>query len=135
MQRILMKIVDWDEDTMSMIVRYSSDDNSTNIDETPAVAVQPLSLFQTPEDSPQDILMKVVSMGISVCEERAKREQAVTNPVNVEFFRDLKGQMLQYEISTLTSSPDDTTPPTFEDDFTQGDLLVESNDTLTPGQL
>jgi hypothetical protein len=104
MEFIQMKIVDWDEATMSMIVQYSSDINSTDIDQTQAVAVQPLSLFQNTNDNVQEVLKKVVSMGISVCDERARREKANIDPNNVEFFRNLKGQILQYQIDTLVSS-------------------------------
>lgn len=104
MQHIQMKVVDWDESTLSMIVQYSSDINSTDIDQTQAVAVQPLSLFENANDSVQEVLEKLVSMGISICEERARAEQANIDPTNIEFFRNLKGQILQYQIDTLVSS-------------------------------
>ena len=55
MEFIQMKIVDWDEVTMSMIVQYSSDINSTDIDQTQAVAVQPLYLFQNTNDNVQEV--------------------------------------------------------------------------------
>jgi len=123
MEFMQMKIVDWDEATMSMIVQYSSDINFTDIDQTPAVAVQPLSLFQNANDNVQEVLKKVVSMGISVCEERARREKANIDPNNVEFFRNLKGQILQYQIDTLVSSNLDE------------DVLDETNRTLQSVQL
>jgi hypothetical protein len=123
MEFMQMKIVDWDEATMSMIVQYSSDINFTDIDQTPAVAVQPLSLFQNANDNVQEVLKKVVSMGISVCEERARREKANIDPNNVEFFRNLKGQILQYQIDTLVSSNLDQ------------DVLDETNRTLQSVQL
>jgi hypothetical protein len=123
MEFMQMKIVDWDEATMSMIVQYSSDINFTDIDQTPAVAVQPLSLFQNANDNVQEVLKKVVSMGISVCEERARREKANIDPNNVEFFRNLKGQILQYQIDTLVSSNLDE------------DVLDETNRTLQSLQL
>ena len=62
-------------------------------------------------------------MGISVCEERARREKANIDPNNVEFFRNLKGQILQYQIDTLVSSNLDE------------DVLDETNRTLQSVQL
>lgn len=129
MQTLTMKIVDWDETTLSVIVKYSSDVNTTAIDDCMSVAIQPMSLFVDERDDVDQVLKRIAKTGIGYCAHLAKIERACLDDAKVDFFRNLKGQTLTFPVNDLQY------PAGWDDEFYSGDLLHQTDKNITPDSL
>jgi len=129
MQNIQMKIVDWDEETMSLIVKYSSDINSTSIDDSAALAIQPLTMFTNDQDDSATVLKRMAKTGVDYCTTLARAESARLDTAKIDFFRNLKGQTLTFEISDLEA------PEGWDDEFYSGDPLQQTDSNINPQSL
>jgi hypothetical protein len=129
MQNIQMKIVDWDEETMSLIVKYSSDINSTSIDDSAALAIQPLTMFTHDQDDSATVLKRMAKTGVDYCTTLARAESARLDTAKIDFFRNLKGQTLTFEISDLEA------PEGWDDEFYSGDPLQQTDSNINPQSL
>lgn len=95
-----MKIVDWDQQSMSLIIKFSSDVNSFEVDDAIALAYQPLNMFPGITDT-DELLKKIAVSGIDLCEREARKENAMKNASNFEVFENLKGQEFEYDVNYL----------------------------------
>lgn len=100
MEKITMKVVGWDESTLSLIIKFNSDINESSIDDCVELAYQPMTMFPNVEDI-EELLKRVAVGGIHLCEMRALEEQNRKNEENIQKFRDLKGQTFEFDVDHL----------------------------------
>jgi hypothetical protein len=100
MEKITMKVVGWDESTLSLIIKFNSDINESSIDDCVELAYQPMSMFPNVENM-EELLKRVAVGGIHLCEMRAIEEQNRKNEEKIQNFRDLKGQTFEFDVEHL----------------------------------
>lgn len=100
MNKLKMKIVDWDQQSMSLIIKFSSDVNSFEVDDAVALAYQPLNMFPGITDT-DELLKRLAVSGIDLCEREVRRENALKNVSTLITFENLKGQEFEYDVNYL----------------------------------
>lgn len=108
MEKIKLKIRDFDEASNSLIVAFGCDDTHDSVlDTCPALAYQP-TMFPDIND-PEEILRRIAFSGISLVEQQKAKDAfaADTNKVNV--YKALVGQSFEFSVSELLT-------PTIVDD-------------------
>jgi hypothetical protein len=100
MEKITMKVVDWDESSMSLIVKFNSDINETDIEQARPLAYQPMSMFPNVQDI-NEVIKRVAVSGIHLCEMQALEEQNRKNEEKLQKFRELKDQTFEFTVDEL----------------------------------
>ena len=97
-----MKIIDWEPQSLSLIVKFTSDVNSFEVDDARPLAFQPLTMFPGVTDI-DEVLKRIAVSGIGICENEAIRENALKNASNLENFANLKDQTFEYDVNYLVN--------------------------------
>jgi len=125
MEKITMKVVDWDESSMSLIVKFNSDINETSIDNATALAYQPMSMFPNVEDI-NEVVKRVAVSGIHLCEMRSLEEQNRKNEEKLQKFRELKDQTFEFTVDELLNM--DQTSSEFDHVLQQTDSTLNTEE-------
>jgi hypothetical protein len=102
MNKLKMKIIDWEPQSLSLIVKFTSDVNSFEVDDARPLAFQPLTMFPGVTDI-DEVLKRIAVSGIGICENEAIRENALKNASKLENFANLKDQTFEYDVSYLVN--------------------------------
>jgi hypothetical protein len=132
MEKITMKVVDWDESSMSLIVKFNSDINETNIDQATPLAYQPMSMFPNVEDI-NEVVKRVAVSGIHLCEMRSIEEQNRKNEEKLQKFRQLKDQTFEFTVDELLNM-DNRNINSIVDEVS-GNILEQTDSTLNTEEL
>lgn len=100
--KVTMKIYDFDEASNSLIIAFKSDKSEKSIDEYPRMAYQP-TMFE--DTDPEIIIKKFAMAGISIAEMQDKQEQLKKNNVAVDAYKNKVGQELTFNVSDLIPQP------------------------------
>lgn len=100
MNKLKMKVIDWEPQSLSLIVKFTSDVNSFEVDDARPLAFQPLTMFPGVTDI-DELLKRIAVSGIGICENEAIKENALKNVSNLENFVNLKDQTFEYDVSYL----------------------------------
>ena len=95
-----MKIISWDEKNLNLVVKFVSDDSSLNIDDTTALAYQPITMFPGVSDT-QELIKKMAVSGISICEVQNLQQQAKQDQAKINEIKNLVGQTFEYTVEEL----------------------------------
>lgn len=116
-----MKIVDWDNETMSLIVKFTSDINETSIDDATPLSYQPFDMF--PDVKSVDELVKRVAVsGIHLCEQLANREKNQKDLEKIANMQNLKDKTFQFTVDELINMDK------IEDELEQTDSQLKIED-------
>lgn len=104
MNTIKFKIKEYDEQSHSIIVSFSSDETATNNpDDYVAVAMQPLSDY--PDITDMEVLKKkIAESGIALAELQKLEENAKANVEMQNKWKALVGQEIEYNVSDILSA-------------------------------
>jgi hypothetical protein len=103
MNSVKMKVVGWDEETLSLIIKFAADDSSSNIDDVNALAYQPFSMFPDSSNNTETLVKKIAVSGISICNMQKIIDQAKQNTAKIEEMKNLVGQTFEYSVEELLS--------------------------------
>lgn len=121
MDDIHMKVIEWDETSNSIVVKFSSEEDLESIDKTDPIAFQPISMLVN-EGTPENVVKNIIRTGIRICEERIKYQKALNNPDNLNYFKNMVGQTISHNVKEFYASDDD-----FERMFNR---IITSGDTV-----
>ena len=109
MNKIKFKIKEYDEDTNSILVSFSSDETATNNpDDYQAVAIQPVSEY--PDETDIEVLKKkIAQQGIGMADLYKREEDAANNTTMINKWKALVGQTFEYNVSDVVDSADEVT--------------------------
>lgn len=99
MNKIKVKVVDYDVDSDSIIVAFASDESSKSIDEYETYAYQP-TMYAEP-NNPELVLKEVARCGVSVIEDQQKSEQFKKEEVIDKYYSSLVGKEFEYDLADL----------------------------------
>lgn len=99
MNKLILKVKHWDDETNSLIVSFASDVSAKSVDEYSALAYQP-TMFDNPEDI-DFVLKRIAQSGFSVCETRNKQEDFTKNAISKNVYQNLVGKTFEYTIEDL----------------------------------
>lgn len=104
MNTIKFKIKEYDEDSNSIIVSFSSDETATNNPEDyEAFAIQPIE--QYPDITDVEILKKrIAEQGLGLAEQAKLAEQARANTDMQAKLKAMVGQTFEYNVSDLINN-------------------------------
>lgn len=110
MNTLYMKIHAFDEQSNSLIVSFASDTTkSQNPEDYPAYAYQPLHMWPDVTD-PAEIKKRIAVAGVYHAEQQEREEKFVADPVKVQSYKDMVGQVNSYSATDLAPPPpEDTT--------------------------
>jgi hypothetical protein len=127
MKKIKMKIVDWDQENLNLIVKFSSDDMLKNVDDATPLAYQPITMFPGIDDV-EEIAKRLAVSGIHVCEMEKTKEEALQNLQLKNDIGSLVGKTLEYDVDYLLNMHKDR--QLSEEDFSENeyeDLVQEDS--------
>lgn len=101
MKKIKMKIVEWDDSTMNLVVKFSSDDLSKPIDEQTPLCYQPLTMFPNISNV-DEIIKRLAVSGIHICEIEKIKEDAANNQNLKNSFKELKDKEFEFDVDFLS---------------------------------
>jgi len=103
MNKIKFKIKEYDEDTNSILVSFSSDETATNNpDDYEAVAIQPINDY--PDETDIEVLKKkIAEQGIGMADLYKRQEDAKANITMQNKWKALVGQTFEYNVSDVQS--------------------------------
>lgn len=106
MNTLKMKIHGFEEDSMSLLVSFASDETeSQDPNDYPAYAYQPASMF--PEATDHDEIMKMIARsGVAIVENQKRHEDALKNDTNISVYRNLVGTEITYGMIDLLVQPE-----------------------------
>lgn len=108
MEKIKLKIRDFDEASNSLIVAFGCDDTHDSVlDTCTALAYQP-TMFPDIND-PKEILRRIAFSGISLVEQQKVRDAFAADTNKVNAYKALVGQSFEFSVSELLT-------PTIVDD-------------------
>lgn len=104
MDKIKFKIKEYDADTNSIIVAFSSDETATNNpDDYEAYAFQPIADYPDITDI-EDLKKRIAEQGIALAEVHKKHEDAATNTTMQNKWKALVGQTFEYNVSDVVGT-------------------------------
>jgi hypothetical protein len=110
MKKLYMKICDYEESSGSLIVKFASDETSSqNPDDYTAYAYQPASMFPDITD-PEVIKKRLAIAGKYLAEQQKINEQLKNDPQRIEKFKSMVNSIYEYNVETDL----DLNPPTSE---------------------
>ena len=109
MNTIKFKVKEYDEDTNSIIVSFSSDETATNNPEDyQSFAIQPIE--QYPDITDVAILKKrIAEQGIGLAEQAKRAEQARANTEMQAKLKEMVGQTFEYNVADLINTNTEVT--------------------------
>jgi len=108
MKVVKMKIHDWDSESGSLIVSFTSDVSSQSLDNTQRLAYQP-AMFDNLE--PDYVLEQIAKSGASVCETQQRQESFNQEPSKLNEYQSLIGQQFEFSIENLFAPPEPVVLP------------------------
>ena len=123
MKKIKMKVVDYDVESNSIIVAFSSDCAKKTIDEYPSCAYQP-TMFDDPTDSAK-VLEEIARAGIFVAEEQDKQDKFKEEDVLDKVYAGLVGQEFEYDVEALIESANQVVEVENESTYSDIDELLQ----------
>ena len=103
MNKIKMKINGYDEETNSLLVSFASDETqSQNPNDYPSYAYQPMTMYPDVTDI-NEIKKRLAQAGIYLAEQQRIKEQFEADPAKVESYKAMIGQVVEYNISDITT--------------------------------
>jgi hypothetical protein len=102
MNSVKMKVVGWDEENLTLIVKFAADDSASSIDEVTSLAYQPLTMFPG-VDNTESLIKKLAVSGIGICNMQKIKDQAKQNTAKIEEMKNLVGQTFEYTVEELLS--------------------------------
>ena len=106
MIKLFMKIKAYDEASNSLLVSFASDETkSQNPLDYPEYAYQPLTMW--PDiTNPGEVQKRIAQSGIVLAEQQKIKEAFVSNPTQLDAYKNMVGQTIEYNVSELIiSSP------------------------------
>jgi len=102
MNTVTVKIVEWDEESQSLICSFASDEtNSSDPDTYGKLAFQPAMMWPDVTDS-DELLKKIAQAGKSVCEEIKIKETIASDNDKKSLYTNLVGTNTTYNVSDIT---------------------------------
>jgi hypothetical protein len=98
MNKIKLKVHDWDEQSKSLIVSFTSDASDKTTDETVRLAYQPTMFGNTDKDY---VMAQIAKSGASICETQHKQEQFAKDESKLQEFASLVGSEIEFEMADL----------------------------------
>lgn len=95
---IKLKIIGYDDETESLLIKFACDLSDKSIDEYEAYAFQPKSYS---EFDPQKILEWIAKSGIYNVSEQIKSEKWEKSNDSIEVLKSLEGQEFEYDVDYL----------------------------------
>lgn len=103
MNTLKMKIVNYDEDSHSLIVSFASDETaSTDPASYTAYAYQPMNMWPDITD-PNELIKRIGQAGIHIAEQQKTQEQFISNESLINSLKSFVGQELSYSVADLTN--------------------------------
>ena len=105
MNTIKMKIHGFDEDSMSLLVSFASDETeSQDPNDYTTYAYQPASMF--PEaTTPEEIMKMIARSGMAIVDNQKRHEDAQKNTSHISTYKDLVGTSVEYHVNDLVVEP------------------------------
>lgn len=101
MNKIKFKVKEYDEETHSIVVSYSSDETATNNpDDYTPYNVQILEAHPDVTDI-EEMKKKIAEQGIGIADDNKRSEDAAANTTMQAKLRELVGQTFEYNMSDL----------------------------------
>lgn len=100
--KLIMKIHEYDEASGSLVVSFKSDNSVKSIDDYPRMAYQP-TIFE--ESDVEAVIKKIAITGVSVAEAQDKQDSFKLNETEVSLFKSKVGQEITYDVSDLIPPP------------------------------
>lgn len=108
MHTIKVKIVDFDENSQSLIACFSSDETaSNNPEDYMKLAYQPATMFPS-ANTDEEIRKELAKMGMSVAADSKVQEELKLNTARVAQYKSLVGTEQEFNVSDLQPSSDST---------------------------
>lgn len=105
-----MKIVDFDEDSQSLIACFSSDVTaSSNPEDYVKLAYQPQTMFPGAVTD-EEIRKELAKCGIHVAKESETKEQLALNTSRIDQFKGLVGTEQEFNVADLYDTDTSATP-------------------------
>jgi hypothetical protein len=110
MKKLFMKIVGYEEQSGSLLVKVASDKTvSQNPDDYAELAYQPAFMF--PDISDPEVVKKRIAIAAKyTAEQQALREQLQTDPTRITSFQAMVDSLTEYDVET----DPDFNPPVVE---------------------
>lgn len=104
MNKIKFKIHEYDENTNSIIVSFSSDETATNNpDDYTPFAFQPIQMYPDITDM-EELKKKIAEQGMSLAEQAKREEDANNNTTMINNWKALVGQTFEYNTSDVLNT-------------------------------
>jgi hypothetical protein len=105
MNKLFMKVKDYDEVSNSLIVSFASDETeSQNPSDYPEYAYQPLTMW--PDiTNPIEIQKRIAQSGIVLAEQQKIKENFSADPTKMEMYKNMVGQTIEYNVAELILPP------------------------------
>lgn len=105
MNKIKIKINGYDEDSNSVLVSFASDETqSQDPTDYQSYAYQPMTMWPDISDL-NEIKKRIAQAGIYLADQQRIKEQFKADPVKIEAYKNMVGQVIEYNVSDLTTLP------------------------------
>ena len=128
MNKIKIKVVDYDTESDSILVAFASDTCKKSIDEYQCYAYQP-TMFDEP-NNPEKVLEEIARSGISVIQDQIKSDLFKEEEVLDKHYSALVGKEFEYDVDTLieTINQEVEVQEVLLDDILQEILIEDDSD-------
>jgi len=110
MNLIKLKINGYDEETNSLLVSFASDETqSQNPNDYQSYAYQPMTMWPDINDV-NEIKKRLAQAGIYLAEQQKIKEQFKADATKVEAYKAMVGEILEFNISDITTPATPTYP-------------------------
>ena len=103
MKSVQMKVVGWDEDTLSLIVKFAYADDTEGIDVATPLSYQPYNMFPDVDDV-QDLAKRLAVSGITICDQKERLQAARADTAKKEQLASLVGETFEYTLEDLLTN-------------------------------
>jgi hypothetical protein len=112
MQTVTVKIIDFEEESGSLICSFASDTTqSNNPDDYRSFAFQPVLMW--PEaNTTEEVMAELAKCGISMCQDAERQESFKNSPDKINSYKNMVNQVKTFNVSDLlvNNSPEEQTP-------------------------
>ena len=103
MNKIKIKINGYDEDSNSLLVSFASDETqSQDPTDYQSYAYQPMTMWPDISDT-NEIKKRIAQAGIYLADQQRIKEQFIVDTVKVEAYKNMVGQVIEYNVADLTA--------------------------------
>jgi hypothetical protein len=105
MNKLFMKINGYEETSNSLLVSFASDETqSQDPSDYTEYAYQPMTMWPDVTD-PTEIKKRIAQSGVVLAEQQKIREAFVSNPAQLDAYKNMVGQTTEYNLSELIPPP------------------------------